>query len=83
MSLCTDLVFIKSPFKNAREILEFYCKYLRGTLCKREYYFIKFLCNYFLGKIHTNSFTESSSPEIIEDNQVISEKYCEQKDRYR
>ena len=27
-----------------------------------------------------NSFTESSSSEIIEDNQVISEKYCGQKD---
>ena len=27
-----------------------------------------------------NSFTEPSSSEIIEDNQVISVKYCEQKD---
>ena len=27
-----------------------------------------------------NSFTESSSSEIIEDNQVISLKYCGQKD---
>ena len=81
VSMCTDLVFFfKSPFKIAGEILEFYCKDLGDTLCKREYYSIKFPCIYFLGKTYNNSFTELSLSEIIEYNQVISEKYCGQKD---
>ena len=83
--MCTDLVFFKSPFKNTAEIPELYFKYLGDTLCKREYHYIKFPCIYFLGKTYNHYliFTESSSSEIIEDNQVTSVKYCAERDRYR
>lgn len=58
-----QFVAVEIPLQYPRKILDFCFEYLLETLCKPEYYFMRFYCILFRKNTTANSFAESTSTE--------------------